>query len=58
MQHRVIPQFNLLLNYIVHYYALTIAWTSATQVQPEVDLLVQSQVHFFVNFYIDLKVYL
>ena len=46
VQYRVPPQFHLLLNHIVHSYVLTIAWASETHVQPEVHLLVQSQVHF------------
>ena len=33
VQHRVPPQFHLLLSHFVHTYALTIAWTSAAQVQ-------------------------
>ena len=56
--HRILPQFHLLLNHIVHSHALTIVWTKATQVQPEVHLLVQSQVHFFVHLYIDLEIHL
>ena len=58
VRHRVLPQFHLLLNHIVHSHALTIVWTRATQVQPEVHLLVQSQVHLFVHLYIDLEVHL
>ena len=58
LEYRVLPQFHLLLNHIVHSYVLTIAWTSATEVQPEVHLLVQSQVHLFVDLYIDLEVHL
>ena len=58
VQYRVLPQFHLLLNDIVHSYALTTAWAIATQVQPEVHLLVQSYVHLFVDLYIDLEVHL
>ena len=45
VKDRVLPQFHLLLNDIVQSYAFTIAWTSEIQVQPEVHLLVQSEVH-------------
>ena len=41
-----------MLNHFVHSYALTIAWTSETQVQPEVYLLVQHQVHLLVHLYV------
>ena len=41
-----------MLNHFIHSYALTIAWTSATQVQPEVYLLVQHQMHLFVHLYV------
>ena len=41
-----------ILNHFVHSHALTIAWTSATQVQPEVYLLVQHQVHLLVHLYV------
>ena len=41
VEYKVLSQFHLLLDHIVHSYALT----SETQVQPEVHLLVQSQVH-------------
>ena len=58
VQYRVLPQSHLLLNHVVHSYAFTIAWTNATQVQPELHLLVQSQVHLFVQLYIDLEVHL
>ena len=58
VQHRVPPQFHLLLNHFVHFYALTIALASPTQVQPEVHFLVHSQLHFFVHLYIDLEVHL
>ena len=57
VQHRVLRQFHLLLNHIAHFYALTIAWTSATQVQPAVHLLVQSRVDLSVHLYIDLKMH-
>ena len=57
VQHRVLPQFHFLLNHIAHSYAFTIARTNATQVQPEVHLLAQSQVHPFVHLYIDLKLH-
>ena len=52
------PQFHLSLSYFVHSYVLTIAQTSATQVQSEVHLLVHSEVHLSVYLYIDLKVHL
>ena len=58
VQHRVFHQFHLLLNHVAHFYALTIAWTSATQVQPAVHLLVQSRVDLSVHLYIDLKMHL
>ena len=58
VQHRMLPQFHLLLNHIVHSYALTIGRKRATQVQPEVHFLVGSKVHFFVHLYIDLEVHL
>ena len=38
-----------MLNHFVRSYALTIAWTSATQVQPEMYLLVQHQAHLLVH---------
>ena len=38
-----------MLNNFVHFYALIIAWTRATQVQQEVYLLVQHQVHPLVH---------
>ena len=52
--HRVPPQFHLLLNHFVHFNAFTVAWRSIIQVQPEIQVLVHSQVHLFVHFYIDL----
>ena len=58
VQLRVPHQFHLLLNYFVHSYALTIAWKSATYMQPEVHLLVQPQVQLFEHIYIDLEVHL
>ena len=54
----VSPQFHLLLDHFVLSYSLTIAWTSAAQVQPEMHLLVQPQVHLFVHLYIDLEMHL
>ena len=56
--HRVPPQFNLLLNHFVHFNAFPVAWKSIIQVQPEIQVLVYSQVHLFVHFYIDLYVHL
>ena len=35
VQHKVPPHFHLFLNHFVLSYALTIAWTSTTQVQPK-----------------------
>ena len=41
-----------MLSHFVHSYALTIAWTSTTQVQREGYLLVQHQVHLLVHLYV------
>ena len=41
-----------MVNHFVHSYALTTAWTSATQVQPEVYLLVQHQMHLLMHLYV------
>ena len=39
VQHRVPSKFYLLLNYFVQFYALTIARTNETQVQPKVQFM-------------------
>ena len=44
--------FFKMLNNFVHSNAVTISWTSATQVQREVYLLVQHQVHLLVHLYV------
>ena len=49
-------QFHIFLNHLIHSYVLTIAWTSATQVQPEVHLLILSQMNLSVHRHIDLAV--
>ena len=56
VQLRVPLPFHLLLNHLVHTYAMTIAWNSATHMQPEVYLLVQPQVQLFEHIYEDLEV--
>ena len=58
VQDRVPPQSYILLNHFLQSYAFTITCTSATQVQPEVHLLVQLQVHLLLHLYIDLEVHL
>ena len=58
VQHRVPAEFGILLNYFVQNYTLIITLTSATQMQPEVQLLVKPQLHLFMKLYVDLEVLL
>ena len=58
VQHRVPAEFGILLNYFVQNYTLIITLTSATQMQPEVQLLVEPQLHLFMKLYVDLEVLL
>ena len=57
VQHRVLPEFDILFNHFVQNYTLIITLTSATEMQPEVQLLVEPQLHLFVKLYVDLEVH-